>query len=68
MSNYVKNAKRAIEEVTKTRVNWSGLCLWIEEISKTSDLSPILIGLGCRWSQKRQQWYLRIEEAISANI
>lgn len=63
MSDYVRSAKSAIEETTGTRANWSGLCLWIEEVPKASNLAPILIGFGCRWSQKRQQWYWRHEEA-----
>lgn len=62
MSDYVKDAKRIIEETTNTRVNWSGLCLWIEDVPEPSHHAPALLGFGCRWSAKRKQWYLRIEE------
>ena len=63
MSDYVMDAKRVIEETTHTRANWSGLCLWIDEVARTSSLAPVLLGFGCRWSQKRKQWYWRHEEA-----
>lgn len=63
MSDYVRDAQRVIESTTGTRANWSGLCLWVEDVPKDSGLAPTLLGLGCRWSQKRRQWYWRHEES-----
>lgn len=62
MSNYVKDAKRVLDEITGTDSAWSGLCLWIPSIERTSELAPTLLGLGCRWSAKRGQWYWRYVE------
>lgn len=36
---------------------WSGLCVWLDE--EASRYGDQLQTLGCRWSVKRQAWYLR---------
>lgn len=62
MSDYVKDAKRVIDEITGSTSRWSGLCIWIDNITETSDIAPALMKLGCRFSKKRNQWYWRYVE------
>lgn len=56
MSTYTKSAA---DYFTALGIGWtwSGLCLWLDE--NANKYAGELLTLGCKWSEKRQAWYLR---------
>lgn len=61
MTAYVMDAMRVFHQITGSRLEWSGLCIWF--LDDVNDHAPELMSLGCRYSGKRGQWYWRHEEA-----
>ena len=60
MSEFVIAALNVFNLQTGARLHWSGLCIWF--LDDVDAHAQWLLSMGCKWSEKRGQWYWRYEE------
>lgn len=69
MSDYMQSAMKTFEVMFQSSqdvdLHWSGLNIWINGLPLVNEYSASLISFGCKWSEKRQAWYLRDPEENS---